>query len=223
MIASSVHRINIHVEALKYICAIHHSDDINGSRFVCRSMRRHQWRMGRALRWVSCFVLLGSPFATAYAQSIERFGSSGSAPASILEGVAVPANSDLLLLSGQTASLADDVDRPVTREVTQAQLGDTRTQTLNILAKIQATLARHGYRMADVVKLTVYLVGDPRLGGTMDYAGMNDAYRHYFGAASNPNLSTRVTVQVVALAEPAFLIEIEATAARRHGDSPLQN
>ncbi|MGH8782332.1 Rid family hydrolase [Paraburkholderia sp.] len=170
-----------------------------------------------------CFLIgLGSivPSATARAQAIERFLSSGSAPPNILEGVAIPSSSDLLLLSGQTASLSDSPDRPVTRDVTRAQLGDTQAQTLNILGKIEATLARRGYRMSDVVKLTVYLVGDPALGGAMDYAGMNDAYRQYFGqyfgARTNPNLATRATVQVVALAEPAFLVEIEAVAAREH-------
>lgn len=150
----------------------------------------------------------------ARAQGLERFRSSGSAPATILESVAIPADAEFLLLSGQTASLAGAMDRPVTQEVTTAQLGNTGAQTLNILGKIAAALARRGYRMSDVVKLTVYLVGDPALGGAMDYAGMNRAYRQYFGTDANPNLVTRATVQVVALAEPAFLVEIEAMAAR---------
>lgn len=195
---------------------------------IAITKQRHRAARERHARAVValCFLIcLGSivPSVTARAQAIERFLSSGSAPPSILEGVAIPANSDLLLLSGQTASLPDSPDRPVTPDVTKAQLGDTRTQTLNILGKIEATLVRRGYRMSDVVKLTVYLVGDPALGGTMDYAGMNEAYRQYFGAYANPNLATRATVQVVALAEPAFLVEIEAVAAREHAGRPPQH
>ena len=60
----------------------------------------------------------------------------------------------------------------------------------------------------------VYLAGDPANGGGMDYAGMNEGYRQFFGTSENPNLAARATVQVVALAEPAFLVEIEATAVR---------
>ena len=48
----------------------------------------------------------------------------------------------------------------------------------------------------------------------MDYARMNEGYRQFFGTSENPNLAARATVQVVALAEPAFLVEIEATAVR---------
>ncbi|WP_240500046.1 Rid family hydrolase [Sphingomonas montana] len=68
--------------------------------------------------------------------------------------------------------------------------------------------------MADVIKLTVFVAGDPQLGGKMDLAGMNDAFKLYFGTAENPNTVARSTVQVAALAAPQFLVEIEATAAR---------
>jgi enamine deaminase RidA (YjgF/YER057c/UK114 family) len=102
----------------------------------------------------------------------------------------------------------------VSVDLPPAALGDTKTQTINILSKIRAVLGRRGYALADVVKLTVYLVGDPANGGGMDYAGMNEGYRQFFGTSENPNLAARATVQVVALAEPAFLVEIEATAIR---------
>lgn len=68
--------------------------------------------------------------------------------------------------------------------------------------------------MSDVVKLTVFVVGDPKLDGKMDFAGFNAGYREFFGTAANPNLVARSTVQVAALAGPNFLIEIEATAAK---------
>lgn len=48
----------------------------------------------------------------------------------------------------------------------------------------------------------------------MDFAGMNDGFKQFFGTADNPATVARSTVQVAALAGPAFLVEIEATAAK---------
>ncbi|MFX7874639.1 Rid family hydrolase, partial [Acinetobacter baumannii] len=79
---------------------------------------------------------------------------------------------------------------------------------------IKAILAEHGYTMADLIKLTVFVAGDPKLGNKMDFAGMNDGFKQFFGTADNPATVARSTVQVAALAGPAFLVEIEATAAK---------
>ncbi len=68
--------------------------------------------------------------------------------------------------------------------------------------------------MSDVIKLTVFVNGDPKLGGKMDFAGMNEGFKMFFGTTENPNTVARSTVQVAALAAPAFLVEIEATAAK---------
>ena len=66
----------------------------------------------------------------------------------------------------------------------------------------------------DVVTRTVFLVGDPATGGRMDFAGLMEAYREQFGTAAQPNLPTRSAVQVSALANPGWLVEIEVTAVR---------
>jgi 2-iminobutanoate/2-iminopropanoate deaminase len=150
----------------------------------------------------------------AQAQQIERYESSGAAPSTILEGALLPAGAEVLMLSGQTATSADAPEKPVGPNVTAVQLGDTQQQTINILARIKKTLESRGWAMSDVVRLTVFLVGDPAKGGHMDYAGMNQAYAQFFGSSANHNLATRATIQVVSLAQPAFLVEIEATAAR---------
>ncbi len=130
-------------------------------------------------------------------------------PAIILNGVTVPADAEWLMLSGQLASPID----PAKTESMEAY-GDTKTQTVSTFKKIEAALAKQGYAMSDVVKLTVFVVGDPKLGGKMDFAGFNAGYREFFGTTANPNLVARSTVQVAALAGPQFLIEIEATAAK---------
>ena len=130
-------------------------------------------------------------------------------PAIILSGVTVPAGAETLILSGQLASPID----PAKTDSIEA-FGDTKTQTISTFNKIKALLAKQGYMMSDIVKLTVFVAGDPKLGGKMDFAGFNAGYKEFFGTAENPNLVGRSTVQVAALAGPNFLIEIEAIAAK---------
>jgi len=129
----------------------------------------------------------------------------------ILEGVTIPPGSELLMLSGQ---LASPIDPAKPRGETIADYGDTKTQTISTLTKIKALLTAKGYAMSDIVKLTVFVAGDPKLDGRMDFKGFNEGYKQFFGTAENPNLVARSTVQVAALAAPMFLIEIEATAAK---------
>lgn len=131
------------------------------------------------------------------------------APAIILSGVTLPPGIEMLLLSGQIASPIDPA-----RTDSIAAYGDTRMQTISTFTKIKAALAKQGFTMSDVVKLTVFVAGDPKLGGKMDFAGFNDGYKQFFGTAENPNLVARSTVQVAGLAGPYFLVEIEATAAK---------
>jgi enamine deaminase RidA (YjgF/YER057c/UK114 family) len=125
------------------------------------------------------------------------------------QSVVIPAGSETLLLSGM-------VPTPIAEGKTDsfAAFGNTKTQTIAVMERIKAALKDRGYAMSDVVKLTVFLVGDPALGGKMDFAGMNEAYKMYFGSADNKNLVTRSTIQVAALAAPYYLVEIEATAAK---------
>jgi 2-iminobutanoate/2-iminopropanoate deaminase len=129
-------------------------------------------------------------------------------PAIILGGVTIPPGAEIVLLSGQLASPID----PAKTDSIEA-FGDTKTQTISTFNKIKAALAKLGYSMSDVVKLTVFVTADPKL-GKMDFAGFNAGYREFFGTAENPNLVARSTVQVAGLVSPNFLIEIEAIAAK---------
>jgi len=152
-------------------------------------------------------ALLAALPAAAQAGQIVRH--TNPAPAIILSGVTVPAGAETLILSGQLAAPID----PAKTDSIEA-FGDTKTQTVSIFNKIAALLAKQGYAMSDVVKLTVFVAGDPKLGGKMDFVGFNSGYREFFGTAGNPNLVARSTVQVAALVSPNFLIEIEAIAAK---------
>ncbi|GJJ01754.1 hypothetical protein RugamoR64_22920 [Duganella rhizosphaerae] len=90
--------------------------------------------------------------------------------------------------------------------------GDTRAQTADVLRQFEATLREQGLGMGDVVQMRVYLVADAA--GKLDFAGMNEAYKEYFGTAAQPNKPARATVQVAALVVPKALVEIEVVAVR---------
>jgi enamine deaminase RidA (YjgF/YER057c/UK114 family) len=70
--------------------------------------------------------------------------------------------------------------------------------------------------MGDVIKMNVFLVGDPAKGGKMDFPGMMAAYTKFFGTKEQPNLPARSAVQVAGLAAPGGLVEIEVIAAKTH-------
>lgn len=138
-------------------------------------------------------------------------------PASpLLPAKSVKAGSDMLYVSGQIAAPIDP-SKPISAALTAADMGDTQAQTISALTKMKAILETRGYAMADVVKVTVFLTGDPAKGGKWDFAGMNQGFAQFFGTADNPNAVSRSTVQVVAVAHPAFLVEIDAIAARQPG------
>jgi enamine deaminase RidA (YjgF/YER057c/UK114 family) len=69
--------------------------------------------------------------------------------------------------------------------------------------------------MGDVVMMRVLLVGDPAKGGKMDFPGMMESYKTFFGTAEQPNKPSRITSQITALVQPGMLVEIEVQAARK--------
>lgn len=168
-------------------------------------------RVSRTLTRAGLGLAAAAMLATPASAQIVRHANPGPGPSLILQSVTIPAGAETLVLSGQLAAPIDP-SKPVTGV---ESFGDTRTQTISIFMKIKAILAEHGYTMADVYKLTVFVAADPkRSDGKMDFAGMNDGFKQFFGSADNPNTVARSTVQVAALAGPNYLVEIEATAAR---------
>src|ERR1700726_2191385 len=67
---------------------------------------------------------------------------------------------DTFYLSGQLASPITPADAA---KGTAAVYGDTKTQALSALNKIQALLKEQGLDMKDVAKMTVFLAGDPAM------------------------------------------------------------
>jgi enamine deaminase RidA (YjgF/YER057c/UK114 family) len=118
---------------------------------------------------------------------------------------------DTLYLSGQLASPVTPVNEAKGQP---AVYGDTKTQALSALNKIQALLREQGLDMKDVVKMTVFLAGDPSLGNKLDFAGLQAAYLQFFGTKEQPNKPARSAMQVAALATPWALVEIEVIAVK---------
>lgn len=142
----------------------------------------------------------------AHAQEIVRGGDPKSPIASV---VTVPAGYDTIYVSGMTPPVIDDKATGV------AKFGDTKTQTLGVLGRIEAALKSQGATMADVVMMRVLLVGDPAKDGKMDFAGMMEGYKTYFGTATQPNKPARITSQITSLVQDGMLVEIEVQAARK--------
>jgi enamine deaminase RidA (YjgF/YER057c/UK114 family) len=152
-------------------------------------------------------LLLATSLLPAQAQDIVR-RQTGDFP--ISSSIRVPGSAELVFLSGTLA----DVTKPDAPAGSIERLGNTETQTASVLAKLAKELEASGLTFADVVKMNVFMVGDPAKGGAMDFEGLMKAYTRHFGAASQGKLPTRTTVQVAGLPLPGALVEIEVIAAR---------
>jgi enamine deaminase RidA (YjgF/YER057c/UK114 family) len=128
----------------------------------------------------------------------------------IAQAVSLPAGTAIHFISGQVPPVVNKSADPNA----PAAFGDTRTQTAGVLARIQDILKGMGLSMGDVVKMQVFLVGDPAKNGKADVAGFMDAYTQFFGGPQ-PNLPARAVVQVAALSNPGWLVEIEVVAAKK--------
>lgn len=153
-------------------------------------------------------LLMAIAVLPAHAQEIVR-RQAGDFP--IASSVRVPAGAELVFLSGTLADVAKSDAPPGSVE----RLGDTETQVESVLGKLASELAASGLSLGDVIKMNVYMVGDPRKDGKMDFEGLMKAYTRSFGAKTEGRLPARTTVQVAALPVPGALVEIEVIAARK--------
>lgn len=130
----------------------------------------------------------------------------------ILQSVTLSGGSDVTYLSG---ILPDPVDPKAAKDQVRA-VGNTEAQARVVLRKVEAILASQGLKLGDVVQLRIYLVGDPALGGKLDFEGLQTAFREFFGTEQQPLKPARTTVQVAGLVLPGALIEVETVAAKAH-------
>ncbi|WUR12617.1 RidA family protein [[Empedobacter] haloabium] len=161
---------------------------------------------------IAMTLLLAS--AGTQAQDIVRHKIPGS-DFPIAQAVTLPPNATIHFISGQVPPVVDKAAHPDSL----AAYGDTRTQTMGVLKKIDEILKSMNLAMGDVVKMQVFLVGDPAKGGRADIKGFMEAYTQFFGAGAQPgpqpNLPARAVMQVAGLNSPGWLVEIEVVAARK--------
>jgi enamine deaminase RidA (YjgF/YER057c/UK114 family) len=109
------------------------------------------------------------------------------------QAVRVPANRDLLFVSGLTARTADG---------TIVAVGDIRNQTRQVLENLRTILAEVGATLDDVVRIVTYLRSAD------DHAIVHTIRNEYF----NGQQPASTTVTVTRLFDDRQLIELEATA-----------
>ncbi len=160
-------------------------------------------------RMLITFSLAAFGVSLSYAD-VTRYPLPGGSTFPISQAVEVTAGTGLVFLSGATPLPADtsvEVGNP-------DYYGDTRTQTISVMNRIKENLEEKGLGIGDIVKLTVFLVGDPANGDVMDFAGFMEGYTEFFGTAEQPNLPARSAFQIARLGQPLMFVEIEAIAAR---------
>jgi len=149
------------------------------------------------MRWLIVIPLVALA-GVVYAQSVERGVLTFTNPAT----VATPGGYTHLVEArgGRTLYLAGQV--ALDRERNVVGVGDFRAQAVQVFENLRAVLAAGGATFDDVVKMTMYVTEMSEL----------DALRavrvEYLGDARPAN----TLVQVVRLARPEFLLEVEAIA-----------
>ncbi len=157
----------------------------------------------------ACIAMLAC--GAAFADDVVRLPLVGS-DFPISAAVTVRGGIDTVFLSG---TLPPVIDKTAPKG-SQAAYGDMQTQTIGTLTLIKSTLARMGLGMGDIVKMTVFMVGDAAHGNKLDFAGLMAGYTKFFGTPDQPNKPARSAVQVAALVVPGPLLEIEVIAAKPH-------
>jgi enamine deaminase RidA (YjgF/YER057c/UK114 family) len=168
-----------------------------------RTEGEHLMKAGLAI----ALVLVSS---AALGADVVRHPLGGGSTFPIARAVSVPAGFETIWHSGITPAPAD----PKAPPGTPAYWGDTKAQTLSVFARIKESLDQLGLGFGDVVKMTVFLAGDPATGGRMNFDGFMAGYGQFFGTKDQPNLPARSTVQVASLVQPGMLVEIEVVLVK---------
>lgn len=157
---------------------------------------------------LAALLLLAS--ACVIAGDVTRYPLPNNSTFPIARAVETTADTVLVHHSGMVPGPAN----PDAERGTREYWGDTEAQTHSVFQRIESSLDDLGLDFGDVIKMTVFLVGDPEMDGKMDFGGFMRAYTQYFGTDEQPNLPARSAVQVAGLAGDGMLVEIEVILAR---------
>lgn len=161
--------------------------------------------MQKLFTFIGTLILFFGYTISTYAQSVEFFGNPSSA---ISSGAVIPEGKKMFWSSGVVADVADSS----AQVGTYARFGNTKTQALSILKKLQTALAKQKLSFKDVLYLRVYVAPDIFQNNKFDFQGWFDAYAQYFGNKDNPVKPCRSTIGVATLVQPDKSIEIELVA-----------
>ena len=129
----------------------------------------------------------------------------------IARAVEVTPDTTLIFHSGQVPGAAN----PNAERGSREYYGDTEAQAMSVFGRFEASFTDRGVDFGDVIKMTVFLVGDPTMDGKMDFAGFMRAYTKFFGTEEQPNKPARSAIQIAGLAGgPNMLVEVEMVIAR---------
>jgi enamine deaminase RidA (YjgF/YER057c/UK114 family) len=167
----------------------------------------------RAAVLASSVLMNAGFFGLAQAADVVRTALPNGNPFPISSAVTVPAGFDTFYLSGVLPQM---VNKDAPKGSIEAY-GNMETQTMSVLTQIKATLEGLGLEMGDIVKMTVFMAGDPATDNKFNFPGLMASYSKFFGTADQPNKPARSAVQVAALAAPGALLEVEVIAVKPHG------
>lgn len=150
-------------------------------------------------------------FVTQANADVTRHALANNNPFPISRAVEVTPDTTLIFHSGMTPGPVN----PEAKKGSREYYGDTETQALNIFKRFEESFKELGVDFADVIKMQVFMVGDPTMEGKMDFGGFMKAYTKYFGTKEQPNKPARSAFQIAGLAGgPNMLIEIEVVIAK---------
>lgn len=148
--------------------------------------------------------------ANSYAD-VTRHALANNNPFPISRAVEVTPDTTLIFHSGMTPGPVN----PDAERGSREYYGDTETQALSVFKRMEESFKELGVGFKDVIKMQVFMVGDPTMDGKMDFGGFMKAYTQYFGTADQPNKPSRSAFQIAGLAGgPNMLIEIEVVIAK---------
>lgn len=162
------------------------------------------------MKRIALTAVLGLASACAVAGEVTRHPLPNNSTFPIAQAVEVPPGTTLIWHSGTVPGPANPDAERGSREF----WGDTEAQAMSIFSRMEQSFERLGVDFSDVIKMTVFLVGDPELDGRMDFDGFMRAYTKYFGTEEQPNLPARSAVQIAGLAGEGMLVEVEVVLAR---------
>jgi reactive intermediate/imine deaminase len=140
------------------------------------------------------FIVGAAAGAVAQGQRLRHLNPKGLSTPTGYTHVVAPQRGRLVFIAGQVA--ADATGAVVGK-------GDFKAQTRQVYENLKTAVEAAGATMADVAKINVYVTDISQI------AAMREVRQQYF--TGNPPAST--LVQVVALARPEYLIEVEAIVA----------